>query len=99
MIYSHVTGDGIGRYSGEITKKLWRSLNNKISLAPFLLSCREGHPSDDNIEVVLSLISLLQGQPSTNQLQAALCWIISILLILWKWYWFQTVTAYSITGS
>ena len=42
-------GDGTGRYSGEITKKLWRTLNNKRKLAHFLLSCREGHPSDDKI--------------------------------------------------
>ena len=48
------------------TKKLWRSLNNKVSLAHFLLSCREGHPSDDNIEIMLSLRSLLQGQPSIS---------------------------------
>ena len=68
-----------------------------ISLVSFLLSCREGHPSDDNTEVILSLIPLLQGQPSTKR--AALCWIISILLILWRWYGYQTVVVYSKTGS
>ena len=46
-----VTGDVTLRYSGEITKKLWRSLNNKVSQAHFLLSCRESHLSDDNIKV------------------------------------------------
>ena len=64
---------------GDSQVKLWRSLNNKVSLAHFLLSYREGHPSDDNNEVMLSLRSLLQGQPSTKW--AGLCWIISILLI------------------
>ena len=78
-------------------KKLWRSLNNKVSLPHFLMSCREGHPRDDKIEVMLSLRSLLQGQPSTKR--ATLCWIITILLILQRWYGSQTVAAYSKIGN
>ena len=53
-----VTGNGTGRYSGDITKKLWRGLNNLVSLAHFLLSCREGHSRDDNNKVMLSLRSI-----------------------------------------
>ena len=60
------SGDGTERYSGEITKKLWRSLNNKVTLANFLLSCREGHPSDDNIILRLCYLCKVSSPGATK---------------------------------
>ena len=55
-----------GRYSSEITKELWRNLNNKINLAHLLLSCREGHPSDDNILEIIATIPNISSPGATK---------------------------------
>ena len=92
-----VTGDNVGKQLLGISVKLWIILYNRVNHAHFLLNWSGGHSNDVSISVILSRIFLLHGRFRTNL--AALCCIISILFMSFRWYGSQIAAAYSSTGK
>ena len=69
---------------------------NNVNLARFLRWDSNGHCRSVNMNEILSWMFLLQGFLRTKR--AALCWIISILLISHWWYGSHIDAQYSKTG-